>query len=479
MNLKHIMKVAKYALKFYIIYVIIFGVIIFGFHKPKISNYLDTHPVDRFWGERISQDRVALVEERYYSGLVRINIIENTQKTLDIAYHTIHDGVSTDIFLSSILDAADRGVKVRFMLDGLFHNLRGDLKDVIYAFSNHPNIELKFYEPFNMFKPWSWNNRLHDKFIIADSQLAIIGGRNIGDKYFAKDEYNGAAVNDRDVVIINTKVNYLYGSVIYQIENYFNSIWNHHFSEYPITKLTKREQRKGQQKLEYLRDNLESIRKSNPEIFNNSIDWLEVSLPTNKVTLVHNPIERLNKEPWCWYEIINLAETAEESIFIQSPYTIPTRDMRKYLDPDKINPDEVNILTNSLSASPNLFAFSGYMKYRDRIVDSGAKVYEFQGPGSIHAKSYIYDDRITALGSFNFDSRSAYLSTETMVIIDSEDFAKDLKREIEKYTSNSLEVGEDYSYDPDPLVDEEDVSLAKSFIVKILSIINYPIDYML
>lgn len=155
MNLKHIMKVAKYALKFYIIYVIIFGVIIFGFHKPKISNYLDTHPVDRFWGERISQDRVALVEERYYSGLVRINIIENTQKTLDIAYHTIHDGVSTDIFLSSILDAADRGVKVRFMLDGLFHNLRGDLKDVIYAFSNHPNIELKFYEPFNMFKPWS------------------------------------------------------------------------------------------------------------------------------------------------------------------------------------------------------------------------------------------------------------------------------------------------------------------------------------
>ena len=479
MDIKNIVDAIKYAFRFYIIYALIFSVVIFGFYKPKDSKYLDTHPVERFWGEEVSQDRVALVEDRYYSGLVRVNLIENAEETLDISYYTIHDGISTDIFLGSILEAADRGVKVRFILDGVFHHLEGNLKDVKYVFLDHPNIELKFYEPFNIIKPWTWNNRLHDKFIIADNQIAIMGGRNIGDKYFAQDDYNGSVVNDRDVVIVNTDTNNFSTSVISQMEDYFNYVWNHDFSKYPVKRLTQRQQSRGEEKSKHLKDKLESTRNTNPEVFNNSIDWLKESLPTKKVTLIHNPIERLNKEPWCWYEIINLAETAEKSIFIQSPYTIPTRGMLKYLDYDNISPDEINILTNSLAASPNFFASSGYMKHRKKIVDFGAKVYEFQGPGSLHAKSYIYDSRITALGSFNFDSRSAYLSTETMVIIDSEDLAKDLEKEVGKQIGNSLAVGEDYSYIPDPLVDEGNVSFVKLVIVKILFVVNYLFDYML
>src|SRR5690606_3087507 len=113
-----------------------------------------THAVERFLGREVCQDRVALVEDRYESGLARISLIENAKETLDVSYYTVHDGVSTNIFLGSILDAADRGVQVRFILDGLFHNLRGNLKDIIYAFSVHPNIELKFYEPFDLLRPW-------------------------------------------------------------------------------------------------------------------------------------------------------------------------------------------------------------------------------------------------------------------------------------------------------------------------------------
>ncbi len=165
MDLKMIWVYVKYALIIYLIYVLVFGVLIFGIQKPKDSNYLSTHPTDRFYGEGIGQDRVALVEDGYYSGLVRVNLIEKAEETLDISYYTIQDGVSTDIFLGSILEAAYRGVKVRFILDGMFHNLRGNLKHVIYAFTDHPNIELKFYEPFTLLKPWTWNNRLHDKFI--------------------------------------------------------------------------------------------------------------------------------------------------------------------------------------------------------------------------------------------------------------------------------------------------------------------------
>ncbi|NMB07247.1 MAG: hypothetical protein GX981_02520 [Tissierellia bacterium] len=153
MEIRDILIYIKYIIRFYLIYAAIFGVIIFGIYKPKSSEYLVNHPVDRFYGEDISQDKVALIEDRYYSGLVRVDLIERAEETLDISYYTIHDGISTDIFLGSILEAADRGVKVRFILDGIFHHLEGNLKDVIYAFSNHPNIELKFYEPFNILKP--------------------------------------------------------------------------------------------------------------------------------------------------------------------------------------------------------------------------------------------------------------------------------------------------------------------------------------
>ncbi len=139
---------------------------------------------------------------------------------------------------------------MRFILDGIFHHLEGNLEDVIYAFSDHPNIALKFYEPFSILKPWTWNNRLHDKFIIADNKIAIIGGRNIGgDKYFAKDDDNIKVVNDRDVLILNTNMEDYSNSVISEMEDYFNLVWNYKYSIYPKKNLTDRQIRNGGMKI--------------------------------------------------------------------------------------------------------------------------------------------------------------------------------------------------------------------------------------
>ena len=479
MNIKNIVIYIKHIFKFYLIYTAIFGVIIFGIYKPKSSEYLDNHSIDRFFGENVGQDRVALIEDRYYSGLVRLDIIENAEETLDISYYTIHDGISTDIFLASLIEAADRGVQVRFILDGIFHHLEGNLKNVIYAFSNHPNIELKFYEPFNIFKPWTWNNRLHDKFIIADNNIAIIGGRNIGDKYFAQDDANIDVVNDRDVLILNTDEKAYSNSVISEMEEYFNLVWNHKYSVYPKENLSNRQITKGEEKTEDLKDRLENVKNSNPEIFENDFNWEEETLPTNKITLIHNPIQSLNKEPWVYYELTNLARNSKESILIQSPYIIPTRNMLKILDINSINVDDIDVLTNSLYASPNPFAIAGYTNHRKNIVDNSTNVYEFQGPGSIHAKSYIFDERISAVGSFNFDSRSVHLSTETMVIIDSEEFSEHLKEEIEKYMEQSLVVGEDYNYIENSKVKAGKVPFIKKIITGVLSVVVYLFEFML
>ena len=226
-------------------------------------------------------------------------------------------------------------------------------------------------------------------------------------------------------------------------------------------------------------DKLEFVKKTNPEIFNNSYDWMDLSLPTKKITLIHNPIERLNKEPWCWYELVSLAEESQKSILIQSPYIISTNSMVKYLEDKDITAENIDILTNSLAVSPNPFAISGYMNHRKDIVDSNANIYEFQGPGSIHAKSCIFNNRISAVGSFNFDSRSVHLSTETMVVIDSEQFAEHLEEEIQNYIGQSLKIGKDYNYIPNPIVEEQKVSIPKKIIVNILSIIVYFFSYVI
>lgn len=476
--MKNIMRSLSYVLGIYILYVLIFGGIILEFHKYNTSKYLETHPVERFWGEEKGQDRVVLVEDRYSSGLARLDFIENAKETLDISYYAIDNGVSANIFLGSLLEAADRGVKIRLLLDGSWPNII-EMKEAKYTIFEHPNIQFKFYETFGFLRPWIWNNKLHDKFIIADNQLAMIGGRNIGDRYFARGGDNGDIVYDRDVVIINTESQNFSSSVVHQIKEYFNYVWNHKYSEDPVIKLTQRQREKGREKAKYLNKYIEEVKGRGSHVLNEPIDWFDISLPTNKVTLIHNPIERFNKEPWCWYELTNLMGSARKSIFIQSPYIIPTKDMLKHIGSINIPGNNIDVLTNSIASTPNAMAYSGHIRYKKKIVDSGANVYEFQGPGSVHAKSYIFDNRISLVGSFNIDSRSTYLSTETMVVIDSEEFAKDLESEIEDKIGNSLMVAEDYSYIHNPLVEEEKASFIKKALIKVLSIITYFFDYML
>lgn len=474
----NIIKALKFSLKIYIIYAAICSVIIFGIQKHENSDYLYTHSTDRFFSESVGQDRVVLIEDMENAGLARVNIIQNAEETLDISYHAMDKGVSSNILVASILEAADRGVKVRLLLDGIFHNLRWQRRDIAYALSNHPNIQLKFYEPLSFLRPWTWNNRLHDKMIIADGNISMIGGRNISDKFFIRRPKKNI-VYDRDVVIINNNPDIPKSSVIYEMEDYYNDLWNNEFSKYPVSRLTKRQQNKGQKMTKYLSEYLKNIKLTNPSLFSTSYNWLSLSVPTNKITLIHNPIQRFNKEPWCLYDVSRLMEASNHSIFIQSPYIVPTKSMQKYLPLYKASYSEIFILTNSMASTPNLFAYSGHIKYKKAMIDSGALMYEFQDYDSIHAKSYIFDDKLSLIGSFNLDPRSAYLSTESMVVIDSKEFASSLKDKILNQVNNSLMVGKDYSYVRSTIVEEKEVSFLKKGLIRLLYFINYFFDYML
>src|SRR5690625_3565816 len=225
-HLNVLKKVGLVLLIGYILYSLIFGMFIFRFHQPTVQKEQHEYVTNKIGTEENIKDqlkdRVVLLEDGTQSGMARIDLIENAQRTIDIAYYTLQKGVVTDTFLGLLLEAADRDVQVNILLDGIFHNLRGNLKDIIYSFADHPNIQLKLYEPLHIMKPWTWNNRLHDKLMIVDDQFAIIGGRNIGDKYFIQ-EAQKTFVEDRDVLIVSQMLNNQ--SVVYDMKNYFEKLW--------------------------------------------------------------------------------------------------------------------------------------------------------------------------------------------------------------------------------------------------------------
>lgn len=458
----------------YIIYCLFFGIFIFRIHEPLadksefkyITNTLGRKDTEDNW-----QDSVVLLEDGPQSGVARIDMIEQAENTIDVAYYTLHKGAVTNTFLGLLLDAADQGVQVRILLDGIFHNLRGNLKDAVYSFADHPNVELKYYEPLHLLKPWTWNNRLHDKLIVVDEKFAIIGGRNIGDKYFVKAEQE-PFVEDRDVLIINQQLSNQ--SVIHDMKRYFQELWNHDYSEPPIKKVSNGQQKKGQKKSKELLQELNHAKLKQPNLFNRSIDWNDLSIGTEKITFIHNPIQRLNKEPWVWLEINHLMESAKKSIVIESPYVIPTNKMMKYSDQISIPQENITIITNSLTSTPNPLAFSGYLRHVDNIVEKGLNLLEYIGPNSIHGKTYIIDHDKSVIGSFNLDSRSTFLSTESMVIIESTEFADHLynnmeNRVFQNQTAIHTNVEDDNRY----------ASFIKNIFLRALSIVTAFYQHML
>lgn len=150
-----------------------------------------------------------------------------------MAYYKIGNDYTTDVVLGSLIDAANRGVKVRFILDGMFRGIGSDFNEILYAFEENPNIEFKYYEKPNLLKPWTFNNRLHDKFIIIDGEKFLLGGRNLGDEYFLENENKKREVKDRDVYV--EKIDFEKISSVNRLEDYFNAVWNSKYSK-PVEK---------------------------------------------------------------------------------------------------------------------------------------------------------------------------------------------------------------------------------------------------
>jgi len=388
--------------------------------------------MENFFGQYESSERVLLLETPSDAFFHRVNLISKAQEDILLSSFAIHEGIAGDIIVGALLSAADRGVDI-----AVIHNVVGGIFPSRYrnVLTAHENIEIYRFNRWEFFRPQYLNTALHDKYMVVDGQYMILGGRNISDRYFDPEGFSGNLSYDREVLVFNTDREFA-GSIA-DVTKYFNL-------KIESDRSCLRDRRRSN--MEAQKNNYIALYLTYKEgLASGSFDYYANTVGVNRITLITNPIDSTKNDSIVAYNLMMMTRNSDV-IIAQSPYVVFTR--RNFATfVETIQDRDVTLVTNSLASAVNIPAFSGYYVSRRRLVNAGITIYEFQGVNvSLHGKTYLFDHRLTAIGSFNMNERSIRSDTESMLIIDSEEFHDIVLDAINNQVAQSLRVANDASY---------------------------------
>ena len=419
-----------------------------------------------FYGKeyRDNVDRAAVIESNQEALNLRLSMFEEAKESIVMTSFDIREGESTSDIFAALLAAADRGVKVRIIVDGMYGMLHMSGKDLFQAAGSHENMEIKFYNTPNLLMPWTINGRMHDKYIIVDQRIMLMGGRNTFDYFLG--EYEGKSVGyDREMLVYNEKEQG--ESVIQDVAAYFETLWNA-----PVCKT----------KYDEDSEKFEEERKKSAERYEKLTieipDWKGRTVETKKISFVSNPTHIYGKEPYVYEILQQLMAQAKERVLVHTPYAVFSEDMYQGMAEIAKNVQSAEVILNSIASGDNICASSDYMKNKSKVIDTGMQLYEYMGKYSTHGKSVLIDDTIAAIGSYNFDNRSTYVDTETMLVADSEPLAKELEMHLNILKEGSLPVNEDGTYGENGDVKEKQISDSKEWKIRALSHLMWMVRYL-
>jgi putative cardiolipin synthase len=412
-----------------------------------IGPVLEQHP---------GQTGLILLSSNLDAFTARAHTARSAGRSLDLQYYYWKDDLTGELLSKEVLAAADRGVRVRILIDDI--NTRGDDSTYI-ALGSHPNIEFRLFNPSRsregglhrgaelLLRAMSATYRMHNKAWIADGRIAIVGGRNIGDAYFDASETS----NFRDMDLL------LLGPAVQETETIFDSFWNS-TSAIPIEALSGRRRgnlsklRRKLERLEaagqaapYLRKLMEARDAASMLAGNARPHW------TTDATVVSDPPEKTlgcDEELWLDKTILPVLFGAASEAEIVSPYFIPGEDGLRRLKELMARGVRVSVLTNSLAATDVAAVHGAYAPYRKALIEAGVKLFElkpeiagrnmslFGSKGaSLHTKAFIVDRTFGFVGSFNFDPRSISLNTEMGVLFRHPELANEIHKVVAEETA--------------------------------------------
>lgn len=401
----------------------------------KVNQWLEDHPAERFDGlpdNEHGPDEAAIMSEREDALALRLEMLDMAEERVDMLYYQLTKDDSGDIILGQLLDVANRGVKVRLVIDATGSGYRLRNNKIAWALHGHPNVQFRLFSQVSFWRPWTIHNLLHEKMILVDNKLLLVSGRNIVDRFLEPGHPEEGAVQDFDILVRSRSPKF-YQSVIPQAVQHFDDCWNAGQTRLAVRHFTKKKQVEGQYMVGQLISRARRLAFMHTTYFGGPSVWERlVWQPTSRITFLSNNVNEIYKTPRLWAEITRMMNRSQEQVRFLSPYFIPTRSMRSFLDYEHLRSVDVHLLTNSIGSTPNLIAFGGYVNRRKGLLNEGRKIFEYQGPGCIHAKVMTFDERYTMIGSFNADARSAYLSCEIMLVLDSPELTEDMNTRIDR-----------------------------------------------
>jgi putative cardiolipin synthase len=422
--------------------------------ERKVSHALADHRDTRL-GQLV---QASLAAQRGLSGVypladgaeafgARVGLARAAMRTLDVQYYIFHPDMSGHVFLGELLVAADRGVRVRLLLDDI-HTAR--LDRILAAVGTHPNVEVRLFNPF-VHRRARWldavldfrriTRRMHNKSLTADNAASIVGGRNIGAEYFGvKPDLD---FSDLDLLTI--------GAVVDEVSAQFDEYWNSQ-QTYPLAAL-RGAPRAGPDSLRELRAKISR----EAQAMRSAADWIDPDQHTlaraiaggqlpeffwGGGTVIADPPDKVVQPPHdserhAASRLVGLLEQARNELILVSPYFVPGKRGVRWLEGLVRRGVRVQVITNSFAATDVRAVHAGYAPYREQLLRAGVILYEMKpsahtelaretrrhsltGPSrsSLHAKSYMTDRKVVYVGSFNLDHRSARLNTEMGVMVE-------------------------------------------------------------
>ncbi len=417
-------------------------------HVHKSPSTAFAHPETTTIGAIVAEDQVGknlsgirLLSTGAEAFASLISLADHAERTLDIQYYIIHEDESTRTLLHHVRLAADRGVRVRVLVDDL--NTAGEDRRFMHL-SSHANVEVRVFNPFTAGRFSNWtrfissatdirriNHRMHNKLFVADNALAITGGRNIGDQYFTLDPRSNFV--DLDVVAA--------GPIVPALSASFDEFWN---SKYAIPIAT-------------VASSVDAETNSTPPVeaeISAGADWLEHDLNDHKLQLLWVPATVLADQPakiasetapdvevTIANDIRTLMSTATQELLIISPYFVPGKEGVAQIRELVSRGVHIRVLTNSLASTDSPLVDIGYARYRVPLLKLGVDLREMRpklgqkrarfhpfrsSNASLHAKALVIDQKIVFIGSLNMDERSARTNSELGLVISSAEIAREV-----------------------------------------------------
>lgn len=435
-------------------------------HKKVSSTFVKDFEKRSFTNDQAGTERVSYLNDNVEALLYRLRMAEEAKKEIILSTFDFNSDHAGHDIMSVLYQAANRGVKVRIIVDGIsgFLDLKGD--PWFQALVSHDNVNIRTYNPVNLLKPWTMQARLHDKYFIVDDKMYLLGGRNTANLFLG--DYSSKKNIDRELFVYETQASS--GSSIYQLKDYFEHVWTSQDSKnYTCRKMTDKVKNcVTQLEKQYL-----DLQTQYPQAYE-TWNWESLTKETQKVSLLSNPVNAGNKEPWMWYALNQLMKQGEK-VTIYTPYIICGKEMYQDLHQLMQNGTCVDIITNAVSSGANPWGCTDYLNQKENIWKTGANIYEFMGKHSCHTKALLIDNHMTILGSYNMDMRSTYQDTELMLVVDSPELNAEIAKEMETDKTYSRTMEDDGTYTYGEYYKEKEMSTGKKIFYAVLRVVTIPI----